>query len=103
MAQNLSSSHGSPTAWETHYSNILSSLDAIAKQIVEKTDESDFWKEDLDLRPIFQNKDIPWQTFHHNNGYIRLQNKDGIKNCGRKTLDFKPKQYYDGRDRNGNI
>lgn len=103
MAQNLSDSSSSTTAWETHYRNILSSLDSIAKHIVENTEDADFWKEDVDLRPIFQNHDIPWQTFHHNNGYVRLENKDGIDNCGRKTLDFNPRKYYDGRDRNGNI
>lgn len=103
MSNNHSNATRTTTAWETHYSNILSSLDAIAKQIVENSDESDFWKEDMDLRPIMQKQDVPWATFNHNNGYFRLQRKDGIKNCGRKTLDFNPKKYYDGRDRNGNI
>lgn len=103
MAQKSTGVRGSPTAWETYYSNILSKLDSIAIQIVENTDDADFWKEDLDLREILFDIDCPENTFRANHGYIRLEKKDGIKNAGKLTIDFNPKQYYDGRDRNGNI
>lgn len=90
-------------SWETHYEGILSALDKIATKIVENTDDADFWKEDLDLKPICFKQDVVWTTFHKNNGYVRLEQKDGIKNGGNKTIDFNPQKYYDGRDRNGNI
>lgn len=98
MAKNKHRVDGRKTAWADQFDSIKETLDSLAYEVVQETEDADFY-EKLKFGKILVKADVNYNTFISNQGYERLEMYNGVKNIeNKKKINFNPYRWLRARN-----
>jgi hypothetical protein len=97
MVENKLGVDGRKRSWADQYDDIKVVLDSIAYEIVKRADDADFY-DTVNFKKVLVKADANYTTFINHNGYVRLEEYNGVRNVeNKKEIEFNPYRWLRAR------